>query len=99
MAQRVPVSERRRYMLSLRVRSSDANARLGVPVCEKQLLDSRRCAWQVLSVPGDGNWHTQSIAIDTGPVGAGNWLTRRPVELSLYNETPSARGSMSMTCS
>jgi hypothetical protein len=78
-------------MLSLRVRSSDANARLGVPVCEKQLLNSHQCAWQVLSVPGDGSWHTQSIAVDSGALGAGNWLTRRPVELSLFNETERTR--------
>jgi hypothetical protein len=87
MAQRVAVTEGRHYTLSLRVRSGNANARLGVPLCEKHLLDSFRCQWQVVSVPGDGTWHPLSITIDTGLVGAGNWLTRRPVELSLYNET------------
>ena len=91
MAQRVSVTEGRRYMLSLRLRSSNAGVRLGVPICEKQLLNSRQCAWQVLSVHGDGSWHTQSIAIDTGTLGAGNWFTRRPVELSLYNETEGTR--------
>ena len=87
MAQRVPVAEGRHYTLSMRVRSGNANARLGIPLCEKHLLNSFRCQWQVLSVPADGSWHTQSIAIDTGPVGGGDWFTRRPVELSLYNET------------
>jgi hypothetical protein len=87
MAQRVPVTEGRHYALSLRARSGNANARLGAPLCEKHLLNSFRCQWQVVPVPADGSWHTQSITIDSGPVGAGNWFTRRPVELSLYNET------------
>ena len=91
MAQRVAVAGGRHYTLSLRVRSSDANARLGVPICEKHLLDSRRCQWQVLGIPADGQWHTQSIGIDSGPVGTGDWLTRPPVELSLYNETERTR--------
>jgi hypothetical protein len=87
MAQGVPVTEGRHYTLSLRARSSNANARLGVPLCEKHLLNSFRCQWRVVSVPADGSWHTQSITIDTGQVGAGNWFIQRPVELSLYNET------------
>jgi hypothetical protein len=91
MAQRVPVGEGQRYTLSLRARSGDANARLGVPVCEKHLLNSLRCKWQVLPLPADGAWHTQSIVIVSGAVGEGNWLTRRPVELSLYNETEGTR--------
>lgn len=87
MAQRVPVTDNRRYALSLRVRSQDANARLGVPMCEKQLLDSFRCQWKILSFPTDGSWHALSANIDSGPVGSGNLLSRKPVELSLYNET------------
>ncbi len=87
MAQRVAVIPGQRYVLSLRVRSRSADARLGVPLCEKQLLDSHRCQWQTIPVPGDDEWHAQSIAIDSGLVGAGNFLTRRPVELSLYDDT------------
>jgi hypothetical protein len=71
----------------MRVRSRNANAKLGVPLCEKHLLDSFRCHWHIFAVPGDGTWHPQSIPIDTGLVGGGNWITRRPVELSLYNDT------------
>jgi hypothetical protein len=91
MAQRVAVSAGTRYTLSLRVRSSRADARLGIPLCEKHLLDSLRCQWRVVAVPGDGSWHRLSFTIDTGPVGEGNWLTRRPVDLSLYNETQGTR--------
>jgi hypothetical protein len=87
MAQGLPVTEGRRFTLTLRVRSSNANARLGVPLCEKHLLNSFRCQWNVIPVPADGIWHPQSITIDSGLVGAGNWFTRKPVELSLYNET------------
>ena len=91
MAQRVAVRAGTHYTLSLRVRSSQANARLGVPLCEKHLLDSFRCQWRVIPVPGDGDWHPQSLAIDTGSVGEGNRLTRRSVDLSLYNESEGTR--------
>jgi O-antigen ligase len=86
MAQRTAVEGGHRYTLSLRARSN-AKASLGLPLCEKHLLNSARCQWQVLPVPGDGEWHAKSIAVDTGPVGGGSWLTRRPVELSLYNQS------------
>jgi hypothetical protein len=91
MAQRVAVTGGTRYTLSLRVRSSQPTARLGIPLCEKHLLNSFRCQWRVVAVPGDGGWHAQSFTIDTGLVGEGNWLTRRPVDLSLYNETEGTR--------
>jgi hypothetical protein len=91
MAQRVTVEEGRQYTLSLRVRSDHAKARLGAPLCEKHLLYSHRCRWQSVSVPADGDWHTWSVAFDSGLVGRGDWFTRRPVELSLYNDIAGTR--------
>jgi hypothetical protein len=91
MAQRVPATGGARYTLSLRLRTSDANTRLHVPLCERHLLDSFRCRWQAVSPPADGRWRSFAIAIDSGAVGAGSSLTRRPVELTLYNETEGTR--------
>ena len=90
MAQRVPVSSDRRYSLSLRARSRDPDARLGVPLCEKHLLDSLRCQWNVIPVPGDGVWHPQTLIIDSGLVGTGSRFWRRAVVLSLYNDSDRA---------
>ena len=91
MAQRVAVAEDHRYTLTLRARTHDANARLGVPLCEKHLLNSARCQWHAMALQADGEWHGQSVTIDSDKVGAGNWFTRRPVELSLFNDTEATR--------
>jgi hypothetical protein len=91
MAQRVGVTNGHRYTLTLRSRTTAAGARLGVPVCEKNLLNSYRCQWNVLAIPADGAWHSQTVRFDSRAVGAGIWLVRRPVELSLYNETEGAQ--------
>jgi hypothetical protein len=90
MAQRVPVSSDHRYSLSLRARSRDPDARLGVPLCEKHLLDSRQCQWNVIAVPGDGVWHSQTLIIDSGLVGTGSGFWRRPIVLSLFNDSDRA---------
>jgi len=90
MAQRVAVYNQRSYMLSMDLRSQDPGGRLEAPVCEKHLLDSFRCQWQGVPFPaGDNQWHHVEILIDSAETGSGNWLSRRPVELSLYN--PAAR--------
>jgi hypothetical protein len=86
MAQRVAIHNQHSYTLSMELRSQDSRARLQVPVCEKHLLNSFRCQWQEIHFPaGDQQWHHIEIRIDSGDVGSGNWFTRRPVELSLYN--------------
>ncbi len=86
MAQRVAVHAQHTYSLSMDLRSQDPRARLSAPVCEKHLLNSFRCQWQGVPFPaGDNQWHHAEIRIDSGDVGSGNWLSRRPVEMSLYN--------------
>lgn len=83
MAQKVAIATQTRYRLAARLRG--AGGRLDVPLCEKQLLDSGQCRWQGFSFPADGQWHEVETVLDSGEVGAGNWLTRRPVELFLHN--------------
>jgi len=85
MSQRVTVASRQVYRLSLKLRSAFPDARLGAPLCEKQLLNSFRCRWRTFSVEGDQRWHRVEASLDTGRVGEGNWLTGRPTELSLFN--------------
>jgi len=86
MAQRIAVHNLRSYTLSMDLRSQDPKARLQAPMCEKHLLNSFRCQWQEVPFPaGNNQWHHIEVRIDSGDVGGGNWLSRRPVELSLYN--------------
>ncbi len=83
-AQRVAVRAGERYHLELDARSHQEGARIEAPVCEKQLLNSRRCIWISLDVPGDGHWHRLSHDFSSGEVGVEEGLRRPPVELFLY---------------
>ncbi|MCP3868224.1 MAG: hypothetical protein GY703_09050 [Gammaproteobacteria bacterium] len=86
LAQKVPVSDGQSYRLELDARSAYPKAKLTVPLCEKHLLNSYRCHWPTLAIPEDHEgWYRWSITIDSGEIGEGNWLTRRPVELYLFN--------------
>ena len=83
-AQRVPFTAGRNYRLELDARAASVS-RLNTPVCEKQLLNSRQCAWMDFALPGDGQWHRYSRDFSSAEVGARDWLHRPPVELFLYN--------------
>ncbi len=83
-AQRVPVAAGRTYRLQLDARSRVAGARIETPICEKQLLNSRRCVWNAFEVPGDGQWHHLAHDISSAEVGTEEGLQRPPVELFLY---------------
>jgi len=83
-AQRVSVRAGQRYHLELDVRSQQPGARIETPVCEKQLLNSRRCVWMAFEVPTDGRWHRLSRDFSSGQVGAEDGLQRPAVELALY---------------
>lgn len=85
LAQRVEVRPGHDYTLSLRLRSGGANARLEVPLCEKHLLDSRRCQWTAIPLTADGRWHAHVVKVKSGTLGEGDWLSRRPIAFSLYN--------------
>ncbi len=89
VAQRIDVEAGARYRLVLNVRAQGTGGRLAVPICEKQLLNSRRCAWNEMEVSGSGAWHTASRDIDLRDVGRGAWWRHLPVELFFYN---SAKG-------
>lgn len=84
-AQRVAVRAGESYHLELEVRSPAAEARISVPVCEKQLLNSRNCVWNEFTVPGDGRWHRFSREFDSGKVGVEDGLKRPPVEIFLHH--------------
>jgi hypothetical protein len=85
LAQRVPVDPGKQYRLGFDLRGEAPRVRLTMPLCEKHLLDSRRCRWQTHEVPGGEGWQHKEVALDSKRVGAGNWLSRPPVELFLYN--------------
>ncbi len=76
----------RRYRLSFRARSRNADARIGAPVCHKWMLYSTRCIWQSVAV-GDtgGAWRSFSTSFTSHPRG-GLRHALRPVKLSLFSE-------------
>lgn len=84
-AQRTQVSSHTSYRLLLDVRAESGPARLDVPICEKQMLNSYRCVWPALNVPGDGVWRRYEHIIQSGEVGAGNVLSHLPTEFVLSN--------------
>lgn len=84
-AQRVPAVGDAQYRLLLDARSPAGPARLETPLCEKQLLDSRRCVWGGFDIPGDGRWHRLTRVFASGEVGRGGPLGHLPVEISLHH--------------
>ncbi|MDB5932881.1 MAG: hypothetical protein JWQ01_225 [Massilia sp.] len=82
----VSLAPNRRYHLSFRARSRDADARLAAPVCHKWMLYSSRCIWQSVAI-GDtgGAWRTFTSSFTNHPPG-GLRHALRPVKLSLFSE-------------
>jgi hypothetical protein len=89
MAQRVVSRPGEKLRLEISVRAPSTQAGLEASLCEKILFNSLQCKWLKVDVKsGAQEWlhHTQTF--NSGEVGAGNWLTRRPVQFSLYNPIP-----------
>jgi hypothetical protein len=88
IGQRIPLEPQASYTLKFDLRSSDDNAMLNIPICEKSLLHSFRCRWMGQRV-GDtgGRWVHYEQTFQSGALGGqGNLVyQRRPVELALYN--------------
>jgi hypothetical protein len=58
-------------------------------LCEKILFNSRKCQWLKVDVKtGEQEWQHRAQTFNNGEVGAGTWLTSRPVQFSLYNPAP-----------
>jgi hypothetical protein len=86
MAQRVDQRPGQTLALELDVRAPNTRAGLQASLCEKSLFNSRECKWLgVPFKPGLPQWQSNRQTFNTGDVGAGNFLTRRPVQFSLYN--------------
>lgn len=89
MAQRVAPRPGETLTLQLSARAPAGPAGLEASLCEKNLFNSRQCQWLKLDVKsGTPGWQTFSQTFSSGAVGAGNVLTRRPVQFSLYNPVP-----------
>jgi hypothetical protein len=86
MAQAVDVRTATPYTLSFDTRNVGGSQRLEYSLCEKKLFNSRNCVWGGVSLVSDvAQWQRHKVSLASGEVGAGNWLTRRSVQLSLYN--------------
>ncbi len=84
-AQRASIEAGTTYRLVLDARAEGGPVRLETPLCEKQMLNSRRCVWSNIDVPGDGAWRRYERAIDSGEVGAGSMFSHLPTEFVLSN--------------
>lgn len=89
MAQRVAPHPAETLRFEISVRAPSTPAGLEASLCEKNLFNSRQCRWLKVGVkPGQAEWQHHTQTFDSGEVGAGNFLTRRPVQFSLYNPVP-----------
>jgi hypothetical protein len=89
MAQRVAPRPAETLRLEMSVRAPSTQAGLEASLCEKNLFNSRQCQWlKVEFKPGQAEWRHHTQTFNSGEVGAGNFLTRRPVQFSLYNPVP-----------
>lgn len=89
MAQRVAPHPAEILRLEMSVRAPSTQAGLEASLCEKNLFNSRQCQWlKVDFKPGQAEWQHFTQTFNSGEVGAGNVLTRRPVQFSLYNPVP-----------
>ena len=86
--QLVALQAGRHYTLSFRARALWAEAELGLPLCEKWMLYSVQCLWQVVRVPAAQGWQRYRVELDSKTLPQRRWLASRPVKLSLVNFSP-----------
>lgn len=84
-SQRVPIEAATRYRLIVDARASGGDSQLDTPICEKQMLNSRRCTWSRIDIPGDAQWRRFERTIDSGELGKGSFLSHLPTEFVLTN--------------
>lgn len=84
--QLVAVEPDSRYRLLIDLRSSANAAVLTLPVCEKALLYSFKCAWGALKLRPGSDWQRHEIVINTDGFGPPGSLLQRPVKLSMFNQ-------------
>ena len=85
----VDVGPQRSYQLSLDLRSAGGSAQLNVLLCARTYFMSYGCESAVFAAASaDSGWTHQEATIRSHELGAGGWLSRRPVKLSLENAAP-----------
>jgi hypothetical protein len=86
LGQRVSVVPGKTYTLSLNLRSANPSAAVNVSLCEKSHQQSFRCKEVSFEAKATGTgWQHHEAAFDSGEIGAGPRLLRRPVVLSVAN--------------
>ncbi len=84
MAQHVDARPDTTYRVELDLRSDGVSRGLEFSLCEKKLFNSRRCAWQGVKFEL-GPWQHRTVIFLSGNIGEGNFISRRPLQFSLYN--------------
>lgn len=84
----VDVRPQRNYRLSIDLRSAGGPTRLNVLLCARTYFMSYGCESAVFTTaPAGAGWTHRETTIRSNELGAGGWLSRRPVKLSLENTT------------
>jgi hypothetical protein len=91
--QKVPALPNQKYALSIEARSPDDEATLEVDLCEKLLLYSYNCRGIVLKPKEAGKWEVFTATLSTKGFTQRETfgMLRRPVELSLFDPSPTTR--------
>jgi O-antigen ligase len=89
LGQKVTLPDHGEVHLDLRFRAIDAGAVLGVSLCDKVLLYSDNCRGPSIRPASPGTWEAVSVPLPVEGLGrsALHGLLRRPVELSLFDQT------------
>lgn len=83
----IEIEPRQHYLLSFDFRSATPASGIGISVCEKWLLAANRCATlqKGVELPQRNGWQPLEYSVDSGELGSGRWLDKRPVKLSFYS--------------
>lgn len=83
----VDLRPNRQYMVEMDIRSSEVGARATILLCEKWLLTSANCIKTHAEVQASSNWEHVSVQLDSGQLSATPWPFKRPIKLSIINES------------
>ena len=86
--QRFSVTEPGPYRLSIALRPhADQKTRLLIEFCERVIFQAyKECRWRgINTAPDSSQWQTYNTPFSVDELGVGNWLSARPVEISILN--------------
>jgi hypothetical protein len=91
MLQHVKLNGARRYLLSVDVKRTRANAGLTMAVCERWLLYPQNCISAPLKLQGaDGAWRHYEVALEAGALAKPSGMLHTPTQLEISTDGANA---------